>query len=115
MFAINLSTEKPKYSVSITQANNGFAVSVEEVMSRKAPLSQEEAQRRIGKFLKGMEEGLGNNEKFQDPMLSKLLDEAKDEEIEKNNVVGLHVFYTYTELTNFLSTIFIEDKKDLPF
>ena len=100
--------ENQKYLVTIKQANNGFIVDVEPDVQQRRPLSPDEAQRKIGTFIKGMEQKMQGG---QDHVLDRILDKAKDDE--KNGelpVMGLHIFHKYSEVVAFLS--FVYDKGD---
>jgi hypothetical protein len=103
-----LDNENQKYLVTIKQANNGFIVDVEPDVQQRRPLSPDEAQRKIGTFIKGMEQKMQGG---QDHVLDRILDKAKDDE--KNGefqIIGLHIFHKYSEVVAFLS--FVYDKGD---
>jgi len=106
-----LDNENQKYLVTIKQANNGFIVDVEPDVQQRRPLSPDEAQRKIGTFIKGMEQKMQGG---QDHVLDRILDKAKDDE--KNGefqIIGLHIFHKYSEVVAFLSFVYgNEDKPD---
>jgi hypothetical protein len=105
----DMGNSKPKYLVSIKQANNGFIVEVEQEMYPQRPLNAEEAQRKIANFMRNVGERI---EGGQDNLLNNILDKAIDEENENEiQILGFHVFYKYSELTAFLSFVYANDDK----
>lgn len=106
--AVNLNPEKgnPKYEVTITQIKNGYIVSVQQIINQQPPLTQEEAQRKIGLMMKNIQDRVSEG----DGVLDKILDEALTDERHKNgDILGVRVFYTLKELVAFLSFVYEED------
>lgn len=101
---------KPKYITSIRQANNGFAVHVEHDAVLNKPMTEEEAQRRLGKFMEGLNERM---ERASDPVMAKIYNQAEEEKAKEETFIplGLNVFKTFNELTAFLALVYAENEK----
>ena len=106
--SVDLNPEKgnPKYEVTITQIKNGYIVSVQLIINQQPPITQEEAQRKIGIMMKKIQEKVSEG----DSLLDKILDDAMTDETQKNNdVLGIRVFYTLKELIAFLTFVYEEE------
>jgi hypothetical protein len=102
---------KPKYIATIRQANNGFAVMVEQDAALNKPMTEEEAQRRLGKFMEGLNERM---ERSSDSVMAKIYNKAEEEKAKEEEAfipLGLNVFPTFSELTAFLSFVYEENEK----
>ena len=109
--------DKPKYIASIRQAHNGFAVEVEQEITRKGPMSPKQAQRKISGFMNSLQDQMESG-----PVDTKLREiyakegispsgQADDDDEETGPpIIGLHIFKTFQELTAFLS--FVYDKNE---
>lgn len=107
--AVNLNPDagKPKYQVTIEQVKNGWYVEVQVILNEPPPLTQEEAQRKIGLLMKAAQERAAQG---GDIVLDKVLDNAQDEEKQKkNDILGPRVFVTLKELLAFLTFVYEED------
>lgn len=105
----NNTDEKPKYVVSIREAHNGFAVEIDQEIIPVRPMSQAEAERKMGRFARSMEQRINSG---SDEKLMSIRDKAaEDDEKEENpiNILGLHVFKTYSEMTAFLSFVYTNE------
>lgn len=109
--------DKPKYVASIREAHNGFAVEVEQEITRKGPMSPKQAQKKITSFMNGIQDQMDNG-----PTDSKLRDiyakagvspsgEEDEEEETGPPIVGLHIFKTFKELTEFLSLVYEKNEE----
>lgn len=100
---------KPKYIATIRQANNGFAVHVEQDAVLNKPMTEEEAQRRLGKFMEKLNERM---ERAADSTMAKIYNQMEEEKEQENVIpLGLNVFKTFKELTAFLSFVYEENEK----
>lgn len=100
---------KPKYVTTIRQANNGFAVHVEQDAAVNKPMTEDEAQRRLGKFMEKLNERM---ERASDSTMAKIYNQMEEEKDEENVIpLGLNVFKTFSELTAFLSFVYEENEK----
>lgn len=110
-FMLNLSAiqEKIKYKSSIKQAVNGFAVFVEQDIQPSKPVTRKDAVKMVTGFTQDL------NEKYEsglDPVMDKIKKQIEQEEQEeKPEIIGLHVFKTFSEMTAFLSFIYEENDK----
>ena len=100
---------KPKYVATIRQANNGFAVHIEQDAVLNKPMTEEEAQRRLSKFMEKLNEQM---ERSADPTIAKIYNRVQEEKEEEIFIpLGLNVFTTFRELTAFLSFVYEENEK----
>jgi hypothetical protein len=100
---------KPKHQVTITQVKNGFIVDVQVIINQPPPLSEEEAQRRIGQFINKTQH---NAQGSGDPALDKALFQARDEEQGQHDILGTRIFYSLRELQAFLTFVYEEEKEE---
>jgi len=111
---INLAamTDKPKYKTFIKEAHNGYIVTVKLDQSLTAPISQEEAQRRLTEFMNKLNE---EHKYAGDPVMSAIEQSKKKNNISKSQksqiqIVGPHVFKTYSEMMAFLSFVYEQNE-----
>jgi len=110
MLNLDAMDENPRYLTSIKQANNGFSVYVERDMTVRKHLTQKEAQRKVSELMNGITKKLDRD---QDPILSKIQDDIEEEQ-EADEIkleLGLHVFYTFKEMTAFLAFVYSKNEK----
>mgnify|MGYP007044062619 CR=1 FL=1 len=110
MLNLDAMDENPKYITSIREANNGFSVYVEKDMSVRKHLTQKEAQRKVSELMSGITKKLDRD---QDPILSKIQDDIEEEQ-EADEIkleLGLHVFYTFKEMTAFLAFVYTKNEQ----
>lgn len=105
--ALNQQQGKPKYMVTIEQTKRGFIVDVQSIVNEMPPLSQEEAQRKLGQFIRNAHQ---NAQGMGDPVLDKAYGQAKDEEKEREqDILGRRTFQTLKEMLAFLTFVYEED------
>ena len=110
MLNLDAMDENPRYLTSIKQANNGFSVYVERDLTVRKHLTQKEAQRKVSELMNGITKKLDRD---QDPVMAKVYEDMEknleDEEIKLE--LGLHVFYTFKEMTAFLAFVYSKNEQ----
>lgn len=110
MISLSDQVGKPRYQTTIHQVKNGYRVEVQLILNEQPPLSQEEAQRKFGQFIReAHQKAQGSGDVLLDKVLNKAQDEEKEQE---RDILGERVFYTMKEVLAFLTFVYEEEEKE---